>query len=92
MASKEDLSSNKIIWLNEKAERLDEQLAGKTSLQQAIQETHPKGVKVGICVQDRSESSDFLEFLIREGIDSVSLNVDTFTKGTFSKGTFQVDE
>ncbi|GAB4321489.1 MAG: hypothetical protein Kow0069_25830 [Promethearchaeota archaeon] len=37
--------------------------------------------KVGICGQAPSDYPDFLQFLVREGIDSISLNFDTFAKG-----------
>ncbi|WP_375196390.1 phosphoenolpyruvate synthase [Sphingobium sp.] len=36
------------------------------------------GVKVGICGQAPSNHPDFAEFLVREGIDSISLNPDSF--------------
>jgi len=36
-----------------------------------------KGVKVGICGQAPSDYPDFAEFLVREGIDSLSLNPDS---------------
>ena len=36
------------------------------------------GVKVGICGQAPSNYPDFAEFLVREGIDSISLNPDSF--------------
>jgi len=37
--------------------------------------------KVGICGQAPSDYPEFLQFLIGEGIDSISLNFDTYAKG-----------
>ena len=36
-----------------------------------------KGAKVGICGQAPSDYPEFAEFLVREGIDSLSLNPDS---------------
>ncbi len=47
-----------------------------------IQESHKMGLKVGICGQGPSDFPDFAEFLVREGIDSISLNPDTVLKAT----------
>jgi pyruvate,water dikinase len=47
-----------------------------------ITEAHKMGVKVGICGQAPSDFPDFAEFLVREGIDSISINPDTVLKAT----------
>jgi pyruvate,water dikinase len=47
-----------------------------------IKEAHKKGLKVGICGQGPSDFPDFAEFLVEEGIDSISLNPDTVMKAT----------
>ncbi len=45
-----------------------------------IQKAHAAGLKVGICGQGPSDFPDLAEFLVREGIDSISLNPDTVLK------------
>ena len=46
----------------------------------AIRAAHEAGIKVGICGQGPSNYPDFAEFLVREGIDSISLNPDSFLR------------
>lgn len=45
-----------------------------------IKKAHEKGLKVGICGQGPSDFPELAEFLVREGIDSISLNPDTVLK------------
>lgn len=45
-----------------------------------IQSAHAKGLKVGICGQGPSDFDEFAEFIVREGVDSVSLSPDTVLK------------
>jgi pyruvate,water dikinase len=45
-----------------------------------IKVAHANGVTVGICGQAPSVYPEFSEFLVREGIDSISLNHDTVVK------------
>jgi pyruvate,water dikinase len=47
-----------------------------------IPAAHERGLKVGICGQGPSDFPDFGEFLVRLGIDSISLNPDTVLKAT----------
>jgi pyruvate, water dikinase len=42
-----------------------------------IEGAHAEGTTVGICGQGPSVYPEFAEFLVREGIDSISLNADT---------------
>ena len=51
--------------------------AVKAFLHQAIQACHKAGKYVGICGQGPSDHPDLAEWLVAEGIDSISLNPDT---------------
>jgi pyruvate,water dikinase len=43
-----------------------------------IKRAHACGIKVGICGQAPSDHPEFAEFLVAQGIDSISLNPDSF--------------
>jgi pyruvate,water dikinase len=45
-----------------------------------IKKAHRAGVKVGICGQGPSDFPELCEFLVKEGIDSISLSPDTVLK------------
>ncbi|OGG89655.1 phosphoenolpyruvate synthase [Candidatus Kuenenbacteria bacterium RIFCSPLOWO2_12_FULL_42_13] len=45
--------------------------------------------KIGICGQGPSDLPDFAEFLVREGVDSISLNSDTVIKTTIAIGKLE---
>ncbi len=49
-------------------------------IKKAIKDAKESGVKIGICGQAPSDYPEFAEFLVREGIDSISLNPDTVLK------------
>ena len=51
--------------------------AVKAMLRQAIQACRKAGKYVGICGQGPSDHPDFAEWLVEEGIESLSLNPDT---------------
>lgn len=53
--------------------------AVKTAIQMLIRDAHEAGATVGICGQAPSVYPEFAEFLVDEGIDSISLNADTVT-------------
>jgi pyruvate,water dikinase len=49
---------------------------------QAIRSVKQAGRRIGICGQAPSDYPEFAQFLVREGIDSISLNPDTVLKTT----------
>ncbi|MCL2890913.1 MAG: phosphoenolpyruvate synthase, partial [Methanomassiliicoccaceae archaeon] len=52
----------------------------KRAISHLIKVAHENGKPVSICGQGPSVYPEFTEFLVREGIDSVSLNPDTVVK------------
>ena len=54
--------------------------AVKISLRKVIKVANDKGKYIGICGQAPSDFPDFAEFLVEEGIQSISLNPDTVVK------------
>jgi pyruvate,water dikinase len=50
------------------------------SIAQAIAAAHAAGIPVGICGQAPSDHPDFAAMLVQEGIDSISLNPDSFLR------------
>lgn len=55
-------------------------LSVRTAIEQLIEAAHEAGIKIGICGQGPSDKPAFAEFLVRSGIDSISLNPDTVMK------------
>lgn len=51
-------------------------------IEQLIKRAHELGLKVGICGQGPSDFPEFAEFLVRQGIDSISLSPDAVLKTT----------
>lgn len=83
------IGSNDLTQLVLGVDRDSEQLAGlfderdeavTSMIAQVIGRAHAAGIKIGICGQGPSNHPDFAEFLVREGIDSISLNPDTYLK------------
>ncbi len=61
------------------AELFDEQdEAVKWMIENVIREAHKAGAKVGLCGQAPSDHPEFAEFLVRCGIDSISVSPDSF--------------
>ena len=54
--------------------------AVKRMISEAIRKAHNSGIKIGICGQAPSNYPEFAEFLVQCGIDSISLNPDSFVK------------
>ncbi len=67
----------------ELAELFDERDAAvKRMIVDVIERAHRAGTKVGICGQAPSNYPDFAAFLVETGIDSISLNPDSFIAAT----------
>jgi pyruvate, water dikinase len=56
----------------------------KSLIRTLIKKAHAMNLKVGICGQGPSDFPDFAEFLVKEGIDSISINPDTVLKATIN--------
>ena len=56
----------------------DRAAAVKWMLERVIAEAHDAGVNVGLCGQAPSDHPAFAEFLVKCGIDSMSVNPDSF--------------
>ncbi len=56
--------------------------AVKRAITSVIKTAKAKGVKIGICGQAPSDYPEFAEFLVRQGIDSMSLTPDAILKTT----------
>jgi len=54
--------------------------AVKALIAQVIRAARKRGRKIGICGQAPSDYPEFAEFLVKEGIDSISLNPDSVIK------------
>ena len=63
--------------------------AVKKLIQTVILKAHQSQRKVGICGQAPSDFIDFAQFLVRERIDSISLNPDTVIKTTVEIGKME---
>jgi pyruvate,water dikinase len=58
--------------------------AVKTMIAQVINTCREKGRKIGICGQAPSDYPEFAQFLVEQGINSISLNPDTVLKTTLA--------
>jgi len=83
------IGSNDLTQLVLGVDRDSEQLAGlfderdaavTSMIAQVIRSAHSAGIRIGICGQGPSNHADFARFLVAEGIDSISLNPDTYLK------------
>jgi len=54
--------------------------AVKQMISKLIKDAHEVGVKVGICGQGPSDFPDFAQFLVEQGIDSISVTPDSLLK------------
>jgi pyruvate,water dikinase len=76
-----DRDESKLIPIAKKFKYTTNSEAMRRSLSHLIKVAHENGKKVGICGQAPSDDPEFLRFLVREGIDSISLNFDTYARG-----------
>jgi pyruvate,water dikinase len=76
-----DRDSEKITHLSS-----DENLSYRRMISMAIKTYKDHGVKVGFCGQQPSDSTEFCDFLIKEGIDSISVTPDSALKTIINIG------
>lgn len=83
------IGSNDLTQLVLGVDRDSEQLASlfderdeavELMIESAIQGAHQAGIPIGICGQAPSNYPEFAAFLVAQGIDSISLNPDSFLK------------
>ena len=55
--------------------------AAKQMMAMAIKKAKHAGVKIGLCGQAPSDFPEFAQFLVEQGIDSISFNPDALLKG-----------
>ncbi len=55
--------------------------SSKQMISMAIERAKKKGKKIGLCGQAPSDFPDFTQFLVEQGIDSISFNPDAVAKG-----------
>jgi len=64
--------------------------AVKMALEHLIKTAHKQGIKIGICGQAPSDYPEIVEFLVENGIDSISLNPDVI--GRMKQVVAEVEE
>lgn len=58
----------------------------------AIRTARRKGIKIGLCGQAPSDMPEFAQFLVAEGIDSISFNADALLKGIENMVTAETED
>ena len=58
----------------------NDDIAYRRLISMAIREYKRHGVKVGFCGQQPSDCSSFAQFLVKEGIDTISITPDSIVK------------
>lgn len=94
------IGSNDLTQLTLGVDRDSAELAGlfderdpavERMISMAIREAHAAGITIGICGQAPSNYPEFAEFLVREGIDSISLNPDSFMRAAARVAEVEAD-
>ncbi|TFG16165.1 MAG: phosphoenolpyruvate synthase [Promethearchaeota archaeon] len=84
--------NEKLITLSRKYNYITNSEAIRRAVSHLIKVAHENNRKVGICGQAPSDDPNFLRFLVREGIDSISLNFDTFARGRINTWRTEIIE
>lgn len=84
--------NEKLIPLSNEFNYITNSEAIRRSVSHLIKTAHEHGKKVGICGQAPSDDPEFLRFLVREGIDSISLNFDTYARGRINTWRTEIIE
>ncbi|MFX1570287.1 MAG: phosphoenolpyruvate synthase [Promethearchaeota archaeon] len=87
-----DRDGSKLIPIAKQFKYTTNSEAIRRSLTHLIKTAHDNGKKVGICGQAPSDDPEFLRFLVRENIDSLSLNFDTFARGRINTWRTEIIE
>ncbi|MFW9902254.1 MAG: phosphoenolpyruvate synthase [Candidatus Thorarchaeota archaeon] len=87
-----DRDGSKLIPIAKQFKYTTNSEAIRRSLTHLIVTAHKYSKKVGICGQAPSDDPEFLRFLVREGIDSLSLNFDTFARGRINTWRTEIIE
>ncbi len=64
--------------------------AVKKMIAEVIQVAREQGIKIGLCGQAPSDFPEFAQFLVEEGIDSISFNVDALFEGIKNIGIAEI--
>lgn len=84
--------NEKLIPLSKNYNYITNSESIRRAISHLIKTAHSNAKKVGICGQAPSDDPEFLRFLVREGIDSISLNFDTFASGRINTWRTEIIE
>ncbi|TFG22432.1 MAG: hypothetical protein EU533_04260, partial [Promethearchaeota archaeon] len=84
--------NEKLIPLSKSYSYITNSEAIRRAISHLIKVAHSNNKKVGICGQAPSDDPEFLRFLVREEIDSISLNFDTFASGRINTWRTEIIE
>ncbi|MFX1258190.1 MAG: phosphoenolpyruvate synthase [Promethearchaeota archaeon] len=84
--------NEKLIPLSKEYNYITNSESIRRAVSHLIKIAHEHNRKVGICGQAPSDDPEFLRFLVRENIDSISLNFDTFARGRINTWRTEIIE